>query len=46
MDSRVGFDVSRDENISDRCLNYGPSGPHIRRHTQYATPRHLLNSAS
>jgi hypothetical protein len=46
MGTWVGFAVSRDENISDRGLNYGPSGPHIRRHTQYATPRHLLNSAS
>lgn len=27
MVPRVGFAVSRDENISDRDLNYGPSDP-------------------
>jgi len=34
MGPRVGFAVSRDKNIFDRDLNYGPSGPQIRRHTQ------------
>ena len=46
MGPRISFVVSRDENISDRDLNYGPSGPHIRRHIQYANSCHLLNSAS